>query len=154
MPRGWNHWPHMWVLLLLCIWRILTVPARSPAGLGLRNAETFALKIWPPEILALLTENSNISAFVSIVLSDVPPLCYRIAGCGFALRNGLCVRVKCIHLFPWVATGNILCMCFGGRGRKDIHLCFLLPTMTQGFHFNKEFLSWQRRKTDGPSLSA
>lgn len=125
---------------------------------GLRNAETFALKVSPPEILALLIENSNISAFVSIVPSAGPPFCYRISGCGFALRNGLCVRVNCIHLFHWVAW-EMVCACAlgwgrGETGREDIYLRFLLPTMTQGFHFNKEFLSWQRRKADGLSLSA
>lgn len=73
---------------------------------------------------ALLAENANMLAFASIVLSNAPPFCYSL---GSALRNGLCVRVKCIHLFRRVAAGNVLCMCFVGREGKTFIFAFCFP---------------------------
>lgn len=116
---------HMRVLLLVSIWRTFTVPAPSSAGLGLRNAGDFYPKGLTSRNSCSADRESNISAFVSIVLHAVLCLSYGISGPGFALRNGLCVRVKWHPPVPPSGHGKRFVHVLWGVEGKGRHLSLL-----------------------------
>ena len=114
MFSGWDHWPNNTGTFISYIWKIFTVPAPSLAGLG--DVEAFALKVFPPEMLAPLAENSPFHLLFLLFYQRHILRVTQSQAVGLHSLNGPCVTVKCIHLFHWVATGNVLCMCFGAVG--------------------------------------
>lgn len=61
-------------------------------------------------------------AFVPTADSDLRPYVKESQTAGLHSVNCLCMKVKCIHLFHWLAMGNVLNMCFGRKKRKSIFI--------------------------------
>ena len=103
------------------IWQIFTVPAPRLAELGRH-------KNFSPEGHQSVGWDFDIPAFVPTVDSGLRPYVKESQTAGLHSVNCLCMKVKCIHLFHWLAMGNVLYMCFGRKKKGKTFIfafCFL-----------------------------